>query len=83
MPKRRVTMNLPDEVWERTKEAAAARAMSASQFTEEALLERLQQRQMKLRRAALERLKAMRVPAGTPEEIAAEIERGRFMDRGD
>lgn len=83
MPKRRITMNLPDEVWRRTKEAAAACATSASQFTEEALLERLERRQKDVRRAALARLKAMRVPAGTPQEIKEEIERGRFMERGE
>lgn len=80
MPRDRITMTMPEGLWPELKRVAAARHQSASQFAAEAIMQALEEEQKRLRLEAVARIKQMRCPAGTPEEIEEEIERGRFMN---
>ncbi|MCE5239844.1 hypothetical protein LLH23_15360 [bacterium] len=80
MARDRVTMTMPEGLWPALKRVAAARQKSASQFAAEAIMEALEAEQKRMRLEAVARIKEMRCPAGTPEQIEQEIERGRFMD---
>ena len=80
MARDRITMTMPEGLWPELKRVAAARHKSASQFAAEAIMEAVEEEQKRMRLEAVARMKEMRFPVGTPEEIEEEIERGRFMD---
>jgi len=73
MAKEKVTLVLPPELWEKAKEVARQQGTSASELVARALAQLLDDLGREARVAAVRRIAAKALPAGSPEQIEAEI----------
>ncbi|MDK2463291.1 MAG: hypothetical protein QI223_00735 [Candidatus Korarchaeota archaeon] len=76
MAKEKVTLVLPSELWEKSKETARQQGTSTSGLVARALAELIGRMGIEARVAAGRRIAARRLPVASPEQMEAEIAAG-------
>ncbi len=72
MPKQRVTIVLPPDLWAKTQQVARERRTSASEYIARALQEMISREGQEARLRAVREIAAMNLPIATPEELRRE-----------
>jgi hypothetical protein len=78
MPKKRININMDDDLWARIKRNARVHNMSASKYISQKMDAVTHEDDREARRRAVRELASLNIPVGTWEEMEEEIMRGRL-----